>query len=255
MAATTRAPRRPISACRPRRRAHSRRPRRTPTRRPRRPRPTRRRRPSGSRSRLRPRAPRRHRHAERRAGPAHQHACADAPPAPRPAGRAERAGARWRRRPDAARSAQAPSASAAAACAPRLTSPRRRLRLEPPAPRPPRSAGGAARPRHHERGRRAARAGARGRARGCAPDCACPAPRRARPVRAARMMRRFCSSFSALDAQTSNTASTREAVTLACWPPGPRRAARAQLDLGERDGHPAADSQRVVHGRQPSDSP
>ena len=39
------------------------------------------------------------------------------------------------------------------------------------------------------------------------------------------MMRRFCSSLRALEAATSNTASIRLAVLLACWPPGP----------GERD--------------------
>jgi hypothetical protein len=33
--------------------------------------------------------------------------------------------------------------------------------------------------------------------------------------------RAFCASLSASDAATSNVASTREAVTLACWPPGP----------------------------------
>ncbi|MEA2365117.1 MAG: hypothetical protein QOE69_635 [Thermoleophilaceae bacterium] len=35
------------------------------------------------------------------------------------------------------------------------------------------------------------------------------------------MMRFRCSSLSDCDAQTSKTASTREAVTFACWPPGP----------------------------------
>ena len=34
------------------------------------------------------------------------------------------------------------------------------------------------------------------------------------------------------EASISNTASTREAVTLACWPPGPGGAAGPQLDLG-----------------------
>ena len=35
------------------------------------------------------------------------------------------------------------------------------------------------------------------------------------------MIRRFCSSLSAADAVTSKLASTRDAVTFACWPPGP----------------------------------
>src|SRR3954454_17243882 len=35
------------------------------------------------------------------------------------------------------------------------------------------------------------------------------------------MTRRFCSSVRADDSATSKTASTREAVTFACWPPGP----------------------------------
>jgi hypothetical protein len=34
-------------------------------------------------------------------------------------------------------------------------------------------------------------------------------------------IRCLCSSLSACDAHTSNTASTRDAVTFACWPPGP----------------------------------
>ena len=34
-------------------------------------------------------------------------------------------------------------------------------------------------------------------------------------------MRAFCSSDKAWEAWTSKIASTREAVTLACWPPGP----------------------------------
>jgi hypothetical protein len=48
------------------------------------------------------------------------------------------------------------------------------------------------------------------------------------PVRA--ITRRFCSSVSAPEARTSNTASMREAVTLACWPPGPdEREARSTI--------------------------
>ena len=34
-------------------------------------------------------------------------------------------------------------------------------------------------------------------------------------------MRAFCASESAREAATSKIASTREAVTFACWPPGP----------------------------------
>ncbi len=37
----------------------------------------------------------------------------------------------------------------------------------------------------------------------------------------AAQMRRFCSSVRVADASTSKDASTREAVTFACWPPGP----------------------------------
>ena len=35
------------------------------------------------------------------------------------------------------------------------------------------------------------------------------------------MIRRFCSSVSEAEASTSKEASIREAVTFACWPPGP----------------------------------
>ena len=43
-------------------------------------------------------------------------------------------------------------------------------------------------------------------------------------------MRAFWASLSAADARTSNTACTREAVTLACWPPGPdERDARSRI--------------------------
>ena len=44
--------------------------------------------------------------------------------------------------------------------------------------------------------------------------------------------RAFCSSLSVCEAATSNTASTREAVTFACWPPGPEeRLARSSISL------------------------
>ena len=59
------------------------------------------------------------------------------------------------------------------------------------------------------------------RARGCAPGSACPARSPSRAARAARRSRAFCASDSVSEAPTSNTASTREAVTFACWPPGP----------------------------------
>ena len=39
------------------------------------------------------------------------------------------------------------------------------------------------------------------------------------PTRA--ITRRFCSSLSASEPATSKIASTRDAVTFACWPPGP----------------------------------
>src|SRR4051794_35275295 len=44
------------------------------------------------------------------------------------------------------------------------------------------------------------------------------------------MTRAFCSSLSDSDSATSKTASMREAVTLACWPPGPEeRLARSSI--------------------------
>ena len=43
-------------------------------------------------------------------------------------------------------------------------------------------------------------------------------------------IRAFWASPSAADARTSNTACTRDAVTLACWPPGPdERDARTRI--------------------------
>ena len=66
--------------------------------------------------------------------------------------------------------------------------------------------------------RTASRSSASSRLRSCervsCAEAVTRGPRRA-------VTRAFCASLSAPDAATSKTASTREAVTLACWPPGP----------------------------------
>jgi cold shock protein len=50
------------------------------------------------------------------------------------------------------------------------------------------------------------------------------------------MIRCFCSSLRVFDAATSNTASIRDAVTFACWPPGPdEREARINTSLSGID--------------------
>ena len=77
---------------------------------------------------------------------------------------------------------------------------------------------------------RGGRAGARARARGCAPGSARPGATAVTrgPCRASRRSR--WSSRSACDARTSKIASIREAVTLACCPPGPDdREARSSI--------------------------
>ena len=76
-------------------------------------------------------------------------------------------------------------------------------------------------------------------------SCARRRPRAAQP---GHHMRARCASSRPLEASTSKTASTREAVTLACWPPGPGGAAGAQLDLRNGDGHPVANGQALCHG-------
>src|SRR4051812_12893753 len=47
----------------------------------------------------------------------------------------------------------------------------------------------------------------------------CATARTTGPQRA--ITRAFCASLKEVDAATSNVASTRDSVTLACWPPGP----------------------------------
>jgi hypothetical protein len=56
----------------------------------------------------------------------------------------------------------------------------------------------------------------------------CATARTIGPQRAITL--RFCSSVSVFDASTSKLASIREAVTFACWPPGPEdRVARTSI--------------------------
>ena len=62
-------------------------------------------------------------------------------------------------------------------------------------------------------------------------------------------MRRFSSSLSAAEASTSNDASTREAVTFACWPPGPdERLVRSSTSVSGTTT-PRPMSQSVRHAR------
>ena len=58
-----------------------------------------------------------------------------------------------------------------------------------------------------------------------------------------------CSSSSAAEASTSKTASTREAVTLACWPPGPEERLARSSTSAERDREPVVDSQSFGYRR------
>ena len=86
---------------------------------------------------------------------------------------------------------------------------------------------------------RGGRGAARRPARGCATGCACPAPPPARAGRGARRSGRRCSPVSDSEAHTSKTASTREAVTLACCPPGPdERLVRSSISLSGMAARP-----------------
>ena len=58
--------------------------------------------------------------------------------------------------------------------------------------------------------------------------------------------RRFCSSVSAADAPTSKLASTREAVTFACWPPGPEERLARTSTSSSGDRYAGADVEHVV---------
>ncbi len=79
----------------------------------------------------------------------------------------------------------------------------------------------------------------RSRARASSRFRACPRASWATAVirgPARSVTRRFCSSLSARDAATSKTASTREAVTFACCPPGPEeRLARSSISASGTD--------------------
>ena len=69
--------------------------------------------------------------------------------------------------------------------------------------------------------RRAGARAARARARGCGAGSACPARRPSRAGRGGHRSVPSASSESVSEACTSKTASTRDAVTFACCPPGP----------------------------------
>ena len=63
------------------------------------------------------------------------------------------------------------------------------------------------------------------------------------------MIRCFCVVASApSEPATSKTASIRDAVTLACWPPGPEERDARSVDLAQRDRGAAAHGHRIVHG-------
>ena len=96
--------------------------------------------------------------------------------------------------------------------------------------------------------RAAARRGGRSRARGSAAGSARPARSRAGPARP-REHARSSRPVSAVEASTSNSASTRDSVFCACCPPGPLEREK-RSSISERDGHRARDPNRLgVHGR------
>ena len=123
----------------------------------------------------------------------------------------------------------------------------RRFRVQPPLLRGARVGRVGLRLRGTASALPAASAAARARARGCAPATACPAPPPRSAARSAPSPGAAASSVSAWSSATSSTASTREAVTFACWPPGPDDRLRAHLDLGQRQRNVARDRHRVLH--------
>ena len=65
------------------------------------------------------------------------------------------------------------------------------------------------------------------------------------------MMRAFCASLKEAEAATSKIASTRDSVTLACWPPGPDERLVRSTTLAQRHGYVTRDPHRVIHAHYP----